>query len=261
MRLLGWNEWQPVLLRLRALQDENEILFYRLMQNHIAQMMPIIYTPTVGEACLQFSHIYRHPRGLFIAYPERNEIDAILANAAFRQVEVIVVTDGERILGLGDQGTGGMGIPIGKLSLYTLCGGIHPATTLPILLDAGTNNQEALEDPLPVCRGEKIEHRSGRDGPHFGEPGPGAAGFQARLNCGDSVGEFFVLGFAPGFFLTDLNRDKMPEERKAEARRRNAVHRMGEPEEPVGAAIFLASPAAQFVSGATLDVNGTMLMM
>ncbi|HEV8540128.1 MAG TPA: NAD-dependent malic enzyme [Nitrospiraceae bacterium] len=133
---------------LRALQDENEILFYRLMQNHIAEMMPIIYTPTVGEACLQFSHIYRHPRGLFIAYPERNDMDAILANAAFRQVEVIVVTDGERILGLGDQGTGGMGIPIGKLSLYTLCGGIHPATTLPVLLDAGTNNQEALEDPL-----------------------------------------------------------------------------------------------------------------
>jgi len=133
---------------LRALQDENETLFYRLMLEHIEDMMPIIYTPTVGEACLQFSHIYRHPRGLFISYPERHDVDAVLANATYRHIDVIVVTDGERILGLGDQGAGGMGIPIGKLSLYTLCGGIHPAATLPILLDVGTNNQDALRDPL-----------------------------------------------------------------------------------------------------------------
>ena len=133
---------------LRALQDENEVLFYRLMHDYITEMMPIVYTPTVGDACLQFSHIYRHPRGLFIAYPERDAMDAILANAPHQDVEVIVVTDGERILGLGDQGTGGMGIPIGKLALYTLCGGIHPAKTLPVLLDVGTDNQELLDDPL-----------------------------------------------------------------------------------------------------------------
>ena len=119
--------------------------------------MPIIYTPTVGLACERFSHIIRRPRGLFIAYPERDDIDTILENAASPQVEVIVVTDGERILGLGDQGAGGMGIPIGKLSIYTACGGIHPATTLPILLDPGTNNRERLDDPLYIgWRHERI---------------------------------------------------------------------------------------------------------
>lgn len=132
---------------LRNLQDENETLFYRLILDHIAEMLPIIYTPVVGEACQNFSHIYRRPRGLFISYPEREHIDEILANCALAKVEVIVVTDGERILGLGDQGAGGMGIPIGKLSLYTAIGGIHPTTTLPIMLDVGTNNTDRLNDP------------------------------------------------------------------------------------------------------------------
>ncbi|MDE3226616.1 MAG: NAD-dependent malic enzyme [Nitrospirota bacterium] len=135
---------------LRALQDENETLFYALLLGHVAEMMPIVYTPVVGAACQQFSHIYRRPRGLFISVPEQQDIDTILENRPYRDVDVIVVTDGERILGLGDQGAGGMGIPIGKLSLYTLCGGIHPTRTLPIILDAGTNNAEALRDPLYV---------------------------------------------------------------------------------------------------------------
>lgn len=135
---------------LRNLQDTNETLFYGLLKGHMTEMMPIIYTPVVGEACQQFSEIYRRARGLFIAYPERDSIDDMLSNAMVQDVRVIVVTDGERILGLGDQGTGGMGIPIGKLSLYTACGGIDPATTLPIILDAGTNNEERLADPLYI---------------------------------------------------------------------------------------------------------------
>ena len=135
---------------LRQLQDTNETLFYRLLLDHLAEMMPIIYTPTVGLACERFSRILRRPRGLFLAYTERDAIDEVLESSWSPQVDVIVVTDGERILGLGDQGAGGMGIPIGKLSLYTACGGIHPARSLPILLDVGTNNEERLRDPLYV---------------------------------------------------------------------------------------------------------------
>jgi malate dehydrogenase (oxaloacetate-decarboxylating) len=132
---------------LRALQDTNEVLFYRLLLDHIEEMTPIVYTPVVGQACQQFSHIYRRPRGLFISYPLRDSIPALLQNRPNAQVDVIVVTDGERILGLGDQGVGGLGIPIGKLSLYSLIGGIHPERTLPIILDVGTNNAERLNDP------------------------------------------------------------------------------------------------------------------
>ncbi|RJG48703.1 NAD-dependent malic enzyme [Motilimonas pumila] len=133
---------------LRNIQDTNETLFHRLIDNHLEEIMPLIYTPTVGAACEQFSKIYRRKRGLFISYPERDKIDDMLENATKQNVKVIVVTDGERILGLGDQGIGGMGIPIGKLSLYTACGGISPAYTLPILLDAGTNNSQLLADPM-----------------------------------------------------------------------------------------------------------------
>jgi malate dehydrogenase (oxaloacetate-decarboxylating) len=135
---------------LRELQDTNETLFYALLVGNIEELLPIVYTPTVGAGCQQFSRLFRKPRGLFLSIPHKDRIDRILAQPRFDRVEAIVVTDGERILGLGDQGAGGMGIPIGKLALYAGCGGLHPATTLPILLDVGTDNPDCLSDPLYI---------------------------------------------------------------------------------------------------------------
>jgi malate dehydrogenase (oxaloacetate-decarboxylating) len=135
---------------LRDLQDTNETLFYALLTQHIEEMLPLVYTPTVGEGCQRFSEIWRKPRGVFLSYPNQDRIADILSDPQYDEVRVIVVTDGERILGLGDQGAGGMGISIGKLALYTACGGIRPEHTLPILLDVGTNNQERLDSPLYI---------------------------------------------------------------------------------------------------------------
>ncbi len=133
---------------LTSLHDRNETLFFRLVHERIDEMMPIVYTPVVGEACQKFSHIYRRGRGLYVPYDQRHQIDKVLRNFHTSDPSVIVVTDGERILGLGDQGAGGMGIPIGKLCLYTLCAGVSPYSTLPITLDVGTDNEERLADPL-----------------------------------------------------------------------------------------------------------------
>ena len=135
---------------LRDLQDANETLFYALLVRNLEEMMPLVYTPTVGEGCQKFSEIYRKPRGLFLSYPNQHRIADILAHPRYDAVRAIVVSDGERILGLGDQGAGGMGIPIGKLSLYTACAGIHPEQTLPILLDVGTDNPERLANPVYI---------------------------------------------------------------------------------------------------------------
>ncbi|MBD5781559.1 NAD-dependent malic enzyme [Pelagicoccus sp. NFK12] len=145
---------------LRSIQDTNETLYYSLLTHYLEEMLPLIYTPTVGEACQKFSQIYRRKRGLFINYEDRDKIDRILRNATRKRVSVIVVTDGERILGLGDQGIGGMGIPIGKLAIYSACGGISPANTLPITLDVGCDNERLINDPMymgkrsPRIRGE-----------------------------------------------------------------------------------------------------------
>ena len=135
---------------LRDLQDTNETLFYAVLERNIEEMMPLVYTPTVGEGCQRFSEIWRKPRGVFLSYPNQHRIREILAHHRYDSVRAIVVSDGERILGLGDQGAGGMGIPIGKLALYTACAGIHPQQCLPVLLDVGTDNVERLEDPLYI---------------------------------------------------------------------------------------------------------------
>jgi len=142
---------------LHDLQDTNETLFYALLVRNIEQMLPLVYTPTVGEGCQRFSEIWKKPRGLFLSYPNKDRIDQILSHPRYDEVKCIVVSDGERILGLGDQGAGGMGIPIGKMALYTALGGIHPEHCLPVLLDVGTNNEDRLKSPIYIgWRHERI---------------------------------------------------------------------------------------------------------
>jgi malate dehydrogenase (oxaloacetate-decarboxylating) len=152
---------------LRGLQDANETLFYAVLTQNLEEMLPLVYTPTVGEGCQTFSHYWHYPRGLFLSWPQRDRIKEILGHPRFDKVEAIVVSDGERILGLGDQGADGMGIPIGKLSLYTACAGLHPSTTLPILLDVGTDNKERLADPIYI--GWRHERVRGQDYDDFVE--------------------------------------------------------------------------------------------
>ena len=148
---------------LNNLHDKNEVLFYKLVSEHLVEMIPIVYTPTVGQAVKEFSHEYRQPRGLYINFSEQDKMEEILVNRTHPNISIIVVTDGERVLGIGDQGVGSIGIPIAKLMIYTMCAGINPYHTLPILLDVGTDNEELLKDPFylgwrhPRIRGEKYD--------------------------------------------------------------------------------------------------------
>ena len=142
---------------LNNLHDKNQILFYRLLSRHLAEMLPIIYTPIVGMAVKRFSREYRQPRGLYIAHSDQNQIDEIINNRSNPDIDLIVVTDGEGVLGIGDQGIGGMDIPVAKLMVYSLCGGIDPTRTLPVFLDVGTNNQELLDDPMYLgCHHQRL---------------------------------------------------------------------------------------------------------
>lgn len=153
---------------LNNLHDKNQILFYKLLSRHLGEMLPIIYTPIVGTAVKYFSREYRQPRGLYIAHSDQSQIDEILGNRSNPEIDLIVVTDGEGVLGIGDQGIGGMDIPVAKLMVYSLCGGIDPTRTLPIFLDVGTNNQELLSDPMylgcphPRINAEKYDQFVGR---------------------------------------------------------------------------------------------------
>jgi malate dehydrogenase (oxaloacetate-decarboxylating) len=148
---------------MRDLQDNDETLFYSFIEHNVEELLPIVYTPAVGEGCQRFSEIWRKPRGLFLSYPNRDRIERILSHPRYDDIRCIVVSDGERILGLGDQGAGGMGIPIGKMALYTALGGIPPEHCLPILLDVGTDNEALLNDPIYIgwrhnrVRGQEYE--------------------------------------------------------------------------------------------------------
>lgn len=188
---------------LRDVQDYDETLFLRVILDDIYDLLPVVYTPTVGEACQQFSRIYQHHRGLFISYPDIDRIEEMLRSVPHAEVAVIVVTDGERILGLGDQGADGLGIPIGKLSLYSACGGIDPSTTLPIVLDVGTNNEERRNDPDYL--GWRHERIVGEDYDRFIE-----AVVQAVINVyPDVLFQFEDFAEHHAHLLLDRYRDRL----------------------------------------------------
>lgn len=187
---------QPTLLDkniyLTNILNQNEILFYKLAYDHVTEMLPIIYTPVVSEAVEHFNHIFQRPRGLFLSYPERDSMEEVLRRYDHANIDIIIITDGERILGIGDHGVGGISLCIGKLALYTLCAGIHPSRTLPICIDIGTNNKTLLNDPLYL--GWRHERLTGQKYDHFID------------QCVITIKKYFLMFYYIGKILAEIRR-------------------------------------------------------
>ena len=207
------NDLQRYLF-LSDLQARNETLFYAVVMSDPAQYMPLVYTPTVGEACQKFDHIFRATRGMYIPITAKGRVHALLANWPQQDIRFIVVTDGERILGLGDLGVGGMGIPVGKLALYTACAGVPPALMMPVMLDVGTNNHELLEDPLYLGLRQNRVRGAEYDAFIDAQENRSLLNHDEDLPSGDELGAAMAARRAGGRGAGPADRDRRPVHRR-----------------------------------------------